>query len=462
MKTLKSDLVDTPVSDLTARQSNPRTHSKMQIRKIADSIQAFGFVTPILIDADGVIIAGHGRLEAAKLLKMTSVPTLMVDHLTPAEVRAYVIADNQLAALAGWDKKLLALEIAEIAMLDPDLDLTITGFEIADLSFLSDAAASQAGHEEPDVRPPNRSIEPVTQLGDIWQCGPHLLICGDALDPKSYQALLGDERADVVVTDPPYNVPISGHVSGLGANVHREFVMASGELSRGEFQQFLSTMCRQLVRFSKAGSLQYIFMDWRSIGDLLDAGEQHFSALLNVIVWNKGSGGMGSLYRSQHELVALFKNGQGSHKNNVALGANGRYRTNVWDYPGRNSFGKGRNKDLAAHPTVKNCDMIADAIRDVTDTHDIVLDPFGGSGTTLIAAERTGRRARLIELDPHYCDIIVQAAQSEGLEPLLLPGGPPYADVKKLRAQDPRACPTPPTDVQTTDAPSPSTYIDLV
>jgi len=465
MPNAKLEIVEKPLSELKTRRSNPRTHGKMQVRKIADSIQKFGFVTPILVDGDNVIIAGHGRLEAAKLLGLKSVPTLMVDHLTPAEVRAYVIADNKLASLAGWDKKLLALEIAEIADLDVDFDLTVTGFDIAELALLSDTAASQATFVEPEMAPRDRSIGAVTKLGDIWQCGPHLLVCGDALDSQTYQALLGDERADVVITDPPYNVAISGHVSGLGANTHREFVMASGEMTRGEFQRFLSSVCRQFARFSKAGSLQYIFMDWRSIGDLLDAGEQHFSSLLNIIVWVKSNGGMGALYRSQHELVALFKNGDGPHKNNVALGANGRYRTNVWTYAGMNSFGKDRDEDLSVHPTVKNCDMISDAIRDVTDPHDIVLDPFGGSGTTLVAAERTGRRARLIELDPHYCDCILRRAQAAGLEPKLLPDGISFADITELRARNLAASPPDRVEISSSSAspaPLPSSYMDLV
>jgi DNA modification methylase len=246
--------------------------------------------------------------------------------------------------------------------------------------------------------------------------------------------LLGADRADLIVTDPPYNTVINGHVSGLGSPRHREFVMASGELSRREFQEFLSTACGHMAAFSRSGSLHYIFMDWRSLGDLLQVGEEVYGPLLNLIVWAKTSGGMGSMYRSRHELVLLFKRGKRAHKNRVQLGASGRYRTNVWDYPGANSFSATRKADLDAHPTVKNLNMIVDAIKDASDRHDIVLDPFGGSGTTLIAAERCGRRARLIELDPHYCDTILNRSMEEGLDVRLSSSGQGFDEIRALRS----------------------------
>lgn len=436
MAVTKLKIVHRAVETLIPRSNNPRTHSKKQIRKIADSIQEFGFVTPILVDQEKTVIAGHGRLEAAKLLGLKSVPTVCLSHLSDAQIRAYVIADNKLAALAGWDKNLLALEVAELIELDDDLDLTVTGFEIEELDLIADAAGSNQVSKNQSVPAIDQSRPPICRRGDLWKCGDHLVYCGDALDPDSYKILLGGARADVVVTDPPYNVPIKGHVSGLGANKHNDFVMASGEMSRAEFQRFLSTMCRQLVRFSKSGSLHFVFMDWRSIADLIAAGEAHFTELINIIVWVKSNGGMGALYRSQHELAALFKNGKRRHKNNVELGANGRHRTNVWNYPGMTSFGKDRDKELANHPTVKNLDMIADAIRDVTDKRDLVLDPFGGSGTTLIAAQQCGRKARLIELDPHYCDCILRRAQAAELTPLLLPDKIDFEVVRKRRRSD--------------------------
>lgn len=447
-----------PISALKTRANNPRTHSKKQIRQIADSIQEFGFVSPILVDPKNIVIAGHGRLQAAKLFELERVPTVCLGHLSEAQIRAYVIADNKLAALAGWDKELLALEITELIELEEDLDLTVTGFEIEDLHLMSDTAGSAQTSLDQPLPDIDRKNPPICRLGDLWQCGDHLLYCGDALAPLSYEKLLGESRADMVITDPPYNVPIKGHVSGLGTNKHDEFVMASSEMSRPEFLRFLSCICRQLTRFSKSGSLHYVFMDWRSIADLIAAGEEHFSELMNIIVWAKSNGGMGALYRSQHELVALFKNGKRSHKNNIALGANGRYRTNVWNYPGMTSFGNDRGQELALHPTVKNLDMITDAIRDVTDKRDIVLDPFGGSGTTLIAAEQSGRRARLVELDSHYCDCILHRAKSAGLSSILLPNETEFEVVQRERTS---RSSQPDPEVMQTDHDNCGSYIDL-
>lgn len=428
MSDIRTQIVIRKITELKARVRNPRTHGKKQIRKIADSIKRFGFVTPILTDPASTVIAGHGRLEAAKLLGLTEVPALTLAHLSEAEIRAYVIADNQLASLAGWDRELLSLEIAELSEIEPDLDLTVTGFEVFDLDLLRDVA----GSKRRPASAPLPALEPgpaVTRLGDLWQVGTHRLLCGDALDPASFDHLLGGERADLVVTDPPYNVKISGHVCGNGAIQHREFAMASGEMKAGQFQRFLSQICVNLARHSRSGSLHFIFMDWRSIGALLAAGEAAYDELLNIIVWVKKNGGMGALYRSRHEMVALFKYGKRAHKNNVALGANGRYRTNVWEYAGANGAGRGGKSDLAMHPTVKNLEMIIEAIRDVSDAGDIVLDPFGGSGTTLIAAERCGRKSRLIELDAHYCDLILRRAAAEGLDVCLVPDGRGYADI---------------------------------
>ena len=415
VENLELKIIERPIAQLRPRENNPRTHSKKQLRKIADSIQEFGFVTPILIDEHNMVIAGHGRLEAAKTLKLSVVPTLSLSHLTEAQVRAYVIADNKLAALAGWDKEFLAIEMAEISSIDIDFDLTITGFEIEELDLLDDVRGSATEHANSDFVEPDRTRNAISQKGDLWLCGTHRLLCGNSLDANSYAMLMGSERADMVITDPPYNVRINGHVSGLGSQKHEEFAMASGEMSREAFQRFLSAMCRQMAAFSRSGSLHFIFMDWRSIADLIGAGEEHYTDLVNLIVWVKSNGGMGTLYRSQHELAVLFKKGNRPHRNNVALGANGRYRTNVWQYPGMTSFSAERDASLASHPTVKNGDMIADAIRDVTDKGDLILDPFAGSGTTLFAAEQSGRKARLIELDEHYCDAILARAIKAGL-----------------------------------------------
>jgi len=411
-----SKIVMRTTGDLVARRDNPRTHSKKQLKSIVESIRRFGFTNPVLIDADSFIVAGHARVEAAKQVGLKQVPTISLAHLSKAELKAYVITDNRTAELAGWDRELLALNFADIELLDPDFDLTLTGFDDIEIEHLCDAGGTKRLPVELPIPEPRPNLPPVSQLGDVWLIGDnHRLVCGDACKRDAYRQLLETERADLIFTDPPYNVKIAGHVSGLGKVRHREFVAASGELSRSGFQLFMADFMREVVHASRSGSVHYICMDWRHIGDLLAVGESIYDQLLNLVVWAKTNGGMGSFYRSQHELVAVFKHGRRAHLNNVALGSNGRHRANVWNYAGANSFGAQRDEDLALHPTVKPLAMVADAIRDATQHRDIVLDPFGGSGTTLLAAHETGRRARLIELDPLYVDVIIRRAEASGL-----------------------------------------------
>lgn len=395
------------LDDLKPNPRNARTHSKKQIRQIADSIRQFGATNPILVDGDGMVVAGHGRLEAARLLGMARFPVVRLDDLSPEEIRAYAIADNRLAELAGWDSSLLALELGDLRKLDLGFDLTVTGFETGDLDVMLVNQPDDAG-DDPADEPIAPGSEPVTRPGDLWKLGNHLLYCGSALELVSFDRLMGNDLADAVITDPPYNVPIQGHVSGLGKHQHREFAMASGEMSRGEFVEFLRTAFDNLALFSRNGSLHYHFMDWRHNREIQEAADGVYDRLINLPVWVKTNAGMGSFYRSQHELVFVYRNGSMQHINNVELGRHGRHRTNVWNYPGANTFGAGRESDLADHPTVKNVSMIADAILDCTRHGDIVLDCFGGSGTTLLAAERTGRRARIIEIDPAYCDVVIR------------------------------------------------------
>ena len=390
------------IEDLRAHPGHARTHTAKQIGQIAASIERFDFVNPILVDGEGTVIAGHGRLAAAKRLGRDVVPTLRLDHLSEAEKRAYVIADNLLAELAGWDKKLLAVEFAELQILD--LDLSITGFDLGEIDIIIDAADGPAPE---DIVPAVFAGPPVSRLGDLWVLGGHRLFCGSALEASSYGALMAGERAAMVFTDPPYNVKISGHVSGLGRAQHREFAMASGEMSEDEFTTFLYSACALMVENACDGAIHFLCMDWRHIDEVMSAAKGLYSEFKNLCVWNKDNGGMGSLYRSKHELVFVFKSGLAEHVNNVQLGRHGRNRTNVWDYPGQNTFHGGRAADLAAHPTVKPVNLVAKAIRDVSRRGDIVLDPFGGSGTTILAAEKTARRGYLIELDPGYVDVAV-------------------------------------------------------
>lgn len=403
-----NQVADRSVASLKPYPRNARVHSKKQIRQIADSIERFGFTNPVLISDDGEIIAGHGRVEAARLLGRKTVPTIALSHLSEAERRAYVLADNKLALNAGWDREILAIELQ--GLIDLDFDLSVTGFSLAEIDFALDEAGDSdpEGSDAPEDAVPPIAGEAVSRRGDIWALGRHRLICGDAREPSDYSAVLGEERADLVFTDPPYNVPIDGHVSGLGKVQHREFAFASGEMSESQFNAFLTETLSATSSFMRDGAIAFVCMDWRHMGELLAAGKSAFTELKNLVVWNKTNGGMGSFYRSKHELIFVFKNGTAEHTNSFGLGDTGRYRTNVWDYAGISSMSATRCSELEMHPTVKPVAMIAEAIRDCSKRGEIVLDAFGGSGSTLIAAEKTGRAARLIEYDPLYCDTIIR------------------------------------------------------
>ncbi len=386
---------------------NARTHSKKQIRQIADSITEFGFTNPILIDKQNTVLAGHGRIEAAKLLGVAQVPCVRLETMSEAQKRAYVIADNKLALNAGWDESLLAEELKELVS-DDGFDISLTGFSIAEVDSLVEGLQSEEpGDPEDEVLPPLGAGETRCHPGDVWALGPHRLICGSSLEKDVVAALINGDRAQMVFTDPPYNVPIAGNVGGLGAVQHREFAMASGEMDQQQFTRFLRSAFENLVQFSTDGSIHFICMDWRHMSEMLAAGSV-YTELKNLIVWAKDNGGMGTFYRSRHELVFAFKNGIAPHINSFELGQHGRYRTNVWQYRGMNSISANRMEELALHPTVKPVAMIVDAIKDVSERGAIVLDLFGGSGSTLIAAHKTGRRAYLAELDPIYCDRIIR------------------------------------------------------
>jgi DNA modification methylase len=394
-------------SRLRPRLKNARTHTAKQIKQIAASIKEFGFINPILTDSADGIIAGHARVEAAKLIGMSDVPTVRVDHLTPAQIRAFVIADNRLAEVAGWDRELLALELQELSI-ELNFDVTVTGFETAEVDLLITELNEGAPDEADEIPEIDRSVPAVSRPGDRWRIGDHFLLCGDALSKNSYVDLLGAQKAQMVFTDPPYNVAITGNVSGLGKVKHREFAMASGEMSPHEYTKFLGAAFMRLADFSTNGSIHFICIDWRHIRELLEAAAKPYSELKNLCVWAKTNAGMGSLYRSQHELVFVFKKGTAPHVNNVELGRFGRNRTNIWNYSGTNIVGEDRDAELAMHPTVKPSRLVGDAILDCSKRGGIVLDVFAGSGTTLIAAERTGRRGFGIEIDPYYSDTIIR------------------------------------------------------
>ena len=422
-----------PIAALRPYPGNARTHSRKQIKQIAASIRRFGFTNPVLISDENEIIAGHGRVRAAEELGITEAPTIRLSHLSAQERRAYVLADNKLAANAGWDAEILAIELQ--ALISEEFDLTYTGFSPAEVDLTLDFSRERKP-EQPDlidavIEPPRA---PVTRPGDLWRLGRHRLLCGDARAQPELSRLLVGERADMMFTDPPYNVAINGNVCGKGAARHSEFAMASGEMTSEQFVDFLTTTLGNGAAVCRDGAIAFVCMDWRHMRELLEAGDQVFSELKNLCVWNKTNGGMGAFYRSKHELVFVFKIGSGPHTNNFGLGETGRSRTNVWDYPGISSMGARRAGELAMHPTVKPVAMVADAIRDCSQRGDVILDLFGGSGTTLIAAETCGRRARLVEFDPAYCDVtLARWRKLTGEEPQLSDTGETFDDVEARR-----------------------------
>jgi DNA modification methylase len=395
------------IGDLVPAPDNPRKHSRQQVRAIARSIKAFRFTVPILIDKYRKIIAGHGRYEAAKLLGLTQVPVLFLDHLTEIQAKAYRLADNKLSDSSRFDDAMVAAQLKELSELVLDFDIEAIGFELPELDVRIQSLDNTDTFDKADkfdaVQGPA-----VSNPGDLWHLGPHRLYCGNALESTSYVTLMEDEKAAVVITDMPYNVAIDGHVSGNGRIKHREFAMASGEMTEAEFTEFSTKVFAFLCAHAAPGALIFSFMDWRHAWETLSAGRAVGFPLLNLIVWSKTNAGMGSLYRSQHELVFLFRNGKEQHLNNIQLGRHGRWRTNVWTYPGATGFARKGTKDaLAIHPTVKPIALVSDAILDCTKRGDIVLDPFIGSGTAILAAERTGRRCFGIEIDPIYVDMAI-------------------------------------------------------
>ncbi len=399
-----------PTGTVKSNPRNARTHSKRQIDQIAKSIRTFGWTMPILTDENFVGIAGTARLLASKKIGLSEVPVIVKKGLSETQKRALALADNKIAANAGWDREILAAELGELATLLPEinLDLQITGFEAAEIdSLMVDFVDRES---EPADVIPEVEARAISRTGDLWVLKNHRLLCGDSRDPAHIKSLMGEDRAFMAFTDPPYNVRI-GSVQGRGKIKHREFAAASGEMSRSEFTEFLFQWMRLTARYTEDGAIIFCCMDWRHLAECLAAGEQAFTELKNIIAWVKSNAGQGSFYRSQHELILVFKNGTGRHQNNIELGKHGRSRSNVWQYAGVNSFRKDRLAELTVHPTVKPVALVADAMRDCSRLGDIVFDPFMGSGTTILAAEKVGRKAYGIEIDPHYIDVAIRRWQ---------------------------------------------------
>jgi DNA modification methylase len=402
------------ISDLIPDPRNARTHPRRQIEQLKKSIEAFGFTNPILADPEGHIIAGHGRLQAARAMGFSEIPTIILSGLSETQKRALRIADNKIALNAGWDLEILQQELGELASLDVDIDATLTGFSTGEI----DVIISSADDPDDEVIPPVLTT-PRTKPGDIWILGDHRVGCGDGRDAGFLQKLIGDgARVDAAFLDPPYNVRIGGHAVAAGS--HREFAMASGEMGEAEFRSFLADTLGVAARASRDGAVHFVCMDWRHMVSVSAVGSKVYGELLNLCIWNKSNAGMGSLYRSKHELIFVYRVGTAPHLNMVELGRHGRNRTNVWDYASVNSMRGSRREDLALHPTVKPTGLVADAIQDVTRRGDLVLDLFLGSGTTLLAADRTGRRFRGLDIDPAYVDVAIERWSARtGLEPHL-------------------------------------------
>jgi DNA modification methylase len=424
------------ITELKPDPRNPRIHSARQIRQLARSIETFGFNVPVLIDSDGKVIAGHGRVRAAQHLSWIEAPTICLSHLSEAQMRAYMIADNRLSENSIWDEKLLGEQLRDLAELDLDFSLEATGFEMGEIDFRIEQlnADSDGAPDAADDVSGLPDGPAVSRLGDLWLLGNDCRVyCGSALDASAYAKLMDGERAAVIFADPPYNVKISGNVSGLGAVQHREFAMGSGEMTEPQFTEFLAKAFSLFARHSFDGSLHFLCMDWRHISEMLAAGGAAYAELMNMCVWVKDNAGMGSLYRSQHELIFVYKNGHGRHSNNVQLGRFGRNRTNVWRYPSAHSFSRSGDEGnlLAMHPTVKPVALIADVLMDCTSRGDVVLDGFLGSGSTVIAAERTGRRCFGIELDSRYVDTIVRRWQAFTRDSARHASGKPFDEMER-------------------------------
>jgi hypothetical protein len=419
------------IGSIVPDPNNPRMHSREQIKAIARSIRTFGFNAPILVDKANRIVAGHGRLEAAKRLKLAEAPVICLEHLTEAQAKAFMLADNKLSDLSNWDEPKLAVVLKELSEIALDFEIEVTGFDRPEIDFRIQSL------EPPDESTDSADVfeaadgPPVSRPEDLWILGDHRLLCGNALDPQAYDALLAGEKAVAVFTDPPNNIPVKGQATGKGATKNSESEIAARELTEDEFCKFFIEAFNLLVSHSVERATFFACMDWRRLLEIVSAIPSLGCSLLDVCVSVGSKGETGSLYRSAHELVFVFGRRDATRGNNVHLGKPGRKRTNVWNYPGR----RGRGRCLDPHPTVKPIAMVSDAILDVTQRGDIVLDPFGGSGTTILAAERTGRRGYAIELDPSHVDTAIARWERMTRQTALHANGKTFEEMRAERGR---------------------------
>ena len=432
---LRLSMAYRPIETVQPNPRDARVYGSTERRRIAKAVEKFG-VMPMFVTQQNVLLSGNVWLEAAHAVGFREVPVIVADHLSPAEAEAFMLAQVRLVERGEWDEQKLGELLRDLTVQGLDLDVTLTGFDVAEIDLKIAALDGLSDAPDPADEPAPAGPS-VTRARDLWVLGGHRLYCGNSLERASYEALMGDERANIGVTDAPFNVPIAGHVSGQGAVVHREFAMASGEMTEAQFTAFLVSGLSFMAEFSVPGSLHYAAMDWRHMHEMIVAGRKAFDELVNLCVWQKHNAGMGSLYRSQHELFFVFKHGREAHRNNVQLGRYGRSRTNCWSYPGANTFGRSSDEGnlLHLHPTVKPVALIADILLDASARGDIVLDPFMGSGSTIIADEKVGRRARGIELDPLYVDAAVRRWERWTGEAARLEGdGRTFAEVAAERS----------------------------
>jgi DNA modification methylase len=426
-----------PIDRIQANPREPRIYTEAVRRKISRTLRQFGPL-PLVVDPNRVVLSGNIWLTSAQEAGFTEVPVFVAEHLGAAEAEAFMLFQVRTIERGKWDEHLLGQVLQDLTLQPLDFDISITGFDPPEIDLLIEGLDQKPNEPDPadDVPPAGPSV---SRLGDLWILRNHRLLCADSLKAESYKTLLHDESAHIAFADPPFNLKIAGHVSGLGAVTHREFAMASGEMSEPEFISFLITALTHMAANSRNGALHFIAMDWRHLYELLMAGRQVYDGFQNLCVWAKDRPGMGSLYRSQHELFLVFKHGKGRYRNNVQLGRFGRNRSNVWAYPGANTFGRGGEEGnlLHQHPTIKPAALIADVLLDASRRGDLVLDPFIGSGSTLIAAEKVGRHARGIEIDPLYVDLAVQRWERWTGEQALLDGdGRTFREVAEERVKE--------------------------
>ena len=420
-----------PIAAVALPLVMPKVIHPAAVQLCARNMARYGQIHPILIGNFNEVVEGFEFLEAAKLLEWTHVHVIRIFDLSAGEQKALMLALAKLPELSDWDDPSVKILMEEITFADPDL-LDLTGFEMAEIDIINAGGGDRA--EEPPPLAPDAD-NTVSRLGDVFTLGKHRIICGNALDAETHEALMRGAKAQATVTDPPYNIKIAGHVSGLGAKHHADFAMGVGELSFDAFEDFLTRFMAATLPHLTAGALIYVFMDRRHLEELFRAARHVELKIQDLCIWDKMSGGMGGLYRSQHEPCVVLKYGSAPHQDNVKLGAFGRYRTNVWKHRGLSSFGKGREEALDMHPTVKPVGLMADIVKDCTRRGDIVLDPFLGSGSTLIAAERTGRHCYGVELEPKYMDVtLTRWEQMTGGQAIHPASGLTFTDLRQTRS----------------------------